>query len=478
MKQYTITIIIILSCLTSCNNAKPSLENKEYITVIFHNTPNHTSTDRGIGHSTTLPSTIFNYVDTNGVLQYYVPKMLGNDTLVIPSHNGYAEVMHRNQSIEDNYYLLQAADTVLFTYAENSRPQIKSLCFQDNTWLYTIPEHDNQTIHQQTGYSIKTLCTSRLYGAMWFALNNPNYKSNKSKQQILDRYRKICPNIDSLQFLLADLDLSYNNYIDSLLSHKKLSKLYADFYRKMGNRHNIEEILHSDSLLLYPSSHYAIKGILMSKSPEEIIAFSQDTTISKRARFSVIDYMLRINREHGSAFPLKIVESCNVAYEELCGVQFEKESQKRTPIKAETGSLVIEDLNGNQTTFDKVLNQYRGNVIYVDLWASWCAPCRASMPDAEKLRKEYADKDVAFIYIAINDQTTAWKNAIVEYYVATEGGINYIAINPKEAIFLKEIDNRYIPQYLLYDKSGKLIDAHAPKPSTQEIREVINSLLK
>ena len=70
------------------------------------------------------------------------------------------------------------------------------------------------------------------------------------------------------------------------------------------------------------------------------------------------------------------------------------------------------------------------------------------------------------------------ENAIVEYYVATEGGINYIAINPKEAIFLKEIDNRYIPQYLLYDKSGKLIDAHAPKPSTQEIREVINSLLK
>lgn len=141
MKQYTITIIIILSCLTSCNNAKPSLENKEYITIIFHNTPNHTSTDRGIGHSTTLPSTIFNYVDTNGVLQYYVPKMLGNDTLVIPSHYGYAEVMHRNQSIEDNYYLLQAADTVLFTYAENSRPQIKSLCSQDNTWLYTIPEY-------------------------------------------------------------------------------------------------------------------------------------------------------------------------------------------------------------------------------------------------------------------------------------------------------------------------------------------------
>ena len=477
MKQY-ITSIILALCLVSCNNKANSLSKEDNITIIFQNTPDHSSTNRGIGHSTTLPSTVFNYVDTNGVLHYYSPKMIGNDTLVIPSHNGYAEVMHRNQSIEDNYYLLQAGDTVLFTYTDNLRPQIKSLCSEDNTWLYTIPEHNNQYIHHQTGYNIKTLCTSRLYGAMWFALNNPKYKADKSKQQILNRYRQICPNIDSLQIILSEYLTTQARYIDSLESSGRITELYADFYRKIDNKHSVEEILHIDSLLLYPSSHDAIKGVLMSKSSEEIITFSQDTTISKRARFSVIDYMLRINMENGSAFTSDIIESCNMAYRNLCGTQFGEETQQRVPIKAETESLILEDLNGNQITFDKVLEQYHGNIIYIDLWASWCGPCRTSMPDAEKLRKEYVDKEVVFIYIAVNDQLSAWKDAIVKYRVKTEGGINYIAINPQEAVFLKEIDNRYIPQYLLYDKSGKLIYTHAPKPSSEEIREVINTMIK
>jgi hypothetical protein len=73
---------------------------------------------------------------------------------------------------------------------------------------------------------------------------------------------------------------------------------------------------------------------------------------------------------------------------------------------------------------------------------------------------------------------SAWKDAIINYRIQTEGGINYIAINPQEAVFLKEIDNRYIPQYLLYDKSSKLIYTYAPKPGSEEIREAINTMIK
>ena len=65
-----------------------------------------------------------------------------------------------------------------------------------------------------------------------------------------------------------------------------------------------------------------------------------------------------------------------------------------------------------------------------------------------------------------------------KYETSIYDGINYIVVNPKEAVFLKEIDNRHIPQYLLYDRSGKLVDANAPKPGTQEIREIINDLME
>lgn len=100
------------------------------------------------------------------------------------------------------------------------------------------------------------------------------------------------------------------------------------------------------------------------------------------------------------------------------------------------------------------------------------------MPDAEKLRKTYKNKNVAFIYLAVNDNEEAWKRAVEQYHTSTYDGINYIVLNPKEAVFLKEIDNRHIPQYLLYDKFGKLVDTNASKPGTQEIREIINELME
>ena len=65
-----------------------------------------------------------------------------------------------------------------------------------------------------------------------------------------------------------------------------------------------------------------------------------------------------------------------------------------------------------------------------------------------------------------------------KYETSIYDGINYIVVNPKEAVFLKEIDNRHIPQYLLYDRFGKLLDTNALKPGTQEISEIINNLME
>ncbi|MEG1864156.1 MAG: hypothetical protein RR199_02425 [Alistipes sp.] len=77
-----------------------------------------------------LPEGTFIYVDSMQQRVYYTPRSIGQDTLIISAPFGYAEVIHRNQAIENSYYLLKAGDTVLFTYGENLRPQIRSLCFR------------------------------------------------------------------------------------------------------------------------------------------------------------------------------------------------------------------------------------------------------------------------------------------------------------------------------------------------------------
>jgi len=55
------------------------------------------------------------------------------------------------------------------------------------------------------------------------------------------------------------------------------------------------------------------------------------------------------------------------------------------------------------------LNDFRGKVIVVNVWASWCGPCRREVPEYEKVRKEYVGRNVEFIALTAEDPRSAGK---------------------------------------------------------------------
>jgi thiol-disulfide isomerase/thioredoxin len=48
------------------------------------------------------------------------------------------------------------------------------------------------------------------------------------------------------------------------------------------------------------------------------------------------------------------------------------------------------------------LSAYRGKVVYLDFWASWCPPCRKAMPEIEKLRKSYSPDEFAVVAVNVD----------------------------------------------------------------------------
>ena len=67
-----------------------------------------------------------------------------------------------------------------------------------------------------------------------------------------------------------------------------------------------------------------------------------------------------------------------------------------------TPQLRLVDLEGRPTA----LATYRGEVVLVNFWATWCLPCRAELPLLEKLSQDYADSGVRFIAASADDQST------------------------------------------------------------------------
>lgn len=142
--------------------------------------------------------------------------------------------------------------------------------------------------------------------------------------------------------------------------------------------------------------------------------------------------------------------------------------------KVEKGALstsfTLLDTNETPVT----LEDLRGNVVYIDIWATWCLPCIKEIPTLKKIEKEFESDPVKFVSIAKNDNKESWLEMVTNKEL---GGIQLFA--PDENIdFFKNYLVQGIPRYILIDKEGHIFDANAKRPSNPTIINEIKSLLQ
>lgn len=132
------------------------------------------------------------------------------------------------------------------------------------------------------------------------------------------------------------------------------------------------------------------------------------------------------------------------------------------------------DLEGNEVS----LESFKGKVVYVDFWASWCGPCRQQFPFAKELHHKFSAKDlkkIVFLYISIDDGEERWKGAIKQMDIQ---GFHLLSPGGWSAEACKVFGISSIPRYMLVDKNGNIVEANAPRPSSEEIYGKIAGLLK
>ena len=120
--------------------------------------------------------------------------------------------------------------------------------------------------------------------------------------------------------------------------------------------------------------------------------------------------------------------------------------------KKKTGFTVLNaPTNVDEELFVEMLEPFKGKVILVDVWATWCGPCRMANKEMEPLKAQLADnKDLVFLYLAgENSPENTWKNMIADLK-----GEHY-RVNQKQWDYLSEsLNARGVPTYLIIDKEG------------------------
>lgn len=125
--------------------------------------------------------------------------------------------------------------------------------------------------------------------------------------------------------------------------------------------------------------------------------------------------------------------------------------------------------NGNKTS----LKDFNGKFVYIDVWATWCKPCKDEIPYLQQLEKQYHNKNIEFISISIDSKQDyeIWKNMISQKQMS---GTQLFANG--DTSFSDNYNINAIPRFILIDSFGNIINANAPRPSDKRLIDILNSL--
>ncbi|PVX45600.1 thiol-disulfide isomerase/thioredoxin [Flavobacterium sp. 103] len=179
--------------------------------------------------------------------------------------------------------------------------------------------------------------------------------------------------------------------------------------------------------------------------------------------------------EKGSFDPEFITAMKNnfVRFNEFASQEYERVAKANKMVGNPSPEFEYENYKGGKTK----LSDLKGKYVYIDLWATWCGPCRAEIPFLQKTEEKYQGKNIEFVSISIDKakDNDKWKKFVTDKKL---GGVQLFADNDWESEFVKSYGVNGIPRFILIDPNGNILNPDADRPSSAELQTQLDTLLK
>ncbi len=300
-----------------------------------------------------------------------------------------------------------------------------------------------------------------------------------------------------LSEITNELYTSYKDDIDSVLKSLENKQDFdiIDYYRKNQTTYNTEEfetianwmkssngLITSDirsSASNYMNNYFKEQRKQKSFDNLELLSASDDTKKMFTIMMSLSDFSRTLEnmneKEIRDGFaelqkldiPAAVLEIVQHQYDETLAVIAQ-------PIPGDVSLETVAPGSADEF-MAKLAQKHAGKVVYIDVWAPWCGPCRGEFKYAPQLKKKFEGKDVAFVYICGSGEKNAWENCIKQFKV---NGDHYFVERNTYSELQKKYSINGIPHFMIMDKQGNIVDFHSSRPSNlEETSRRLNSYL-
>ena len=136
----------------------------------------------------------------------------------------------------------------------------------------------------------------------------------------------------------------------------------------------------------------------------------------------------------------------------------------------------VSQLSDGEKILQKIIEPHQGKLILIDVWGTWCGPCKAALKHSQELYQRMQPHDMVFIYLANRSDKSSWENVIKENNVLGENVIHYNLPAEQQRAVELHLKVPHYPSYFLFDRNGQRLDINADPRDLNRFEELVKSI--
>ncbi|MBQ9363093.1 MAG: redoxin domain-containing protein [Bacteroidaceae bacterium] len=136
----------------------------------------------------------------------------------------------------------------------------------------------------------------------------------------------------------------------------------------------------------------------------------------------------------------------------------------------------LKDISEGEALLKKILEPFKGKLVLLDIWGTWCGPCKEALKHSTEEYAQLKDYDIEFLYLANSSPMDSWENIIKEYNVTGDNVAHYNLPREQQSAIERYLDIHAFPTYKLFDREGNLLDLKVDARDLDNLEYLIKQL--